>query len=595
MRRYFGGFGKVAGFVGLALALLVAGSPVVLAVDVNNFVVKDYQVDMVLSRDDEQRSVLETTETITAVFPDFDQNHGIERSLVDRYDGHSTNLKIESITHPDGRPWNYELNDTGILRVGENDRFVRGEQTFIIKYSQRDVTKHFGDEGIDEIHWDSIGSEWRVPIERAEISLHVASNLVDKMTDSISCYRGAVSSVQQCSYTTIDELDGQRVVRVVDYNLSPNTGVTIGVAFKGGTFAGYGHTFWEKVIGYAVIANFASIIPVFLLGVVMTWIHRKKAITPEIRRAIDRAVVPQYLPPVDSSVLDSCKIFYSSMRSRALSGYIIDLAVQHYVVLRQTSEKKVFSKAKYEIEMIRKVPEGSRLWGGPMLVEIFDGVPKVGSVASTDDIQKRSDKMSVVFRSLGARFEEENLFYYASKEASEYAKRASKVLFIVGLLTLTITTLALALIMYYRKDYRFINEKGVELKKYLEGLKMYIGMAEERRLKMLQSPDVVEKVGDIVSDRGARIKLYERLLPYAILFGQEKKWAKYLGDLYSETAQSPNWSNVASGFSASSFTSSLGGFTANISSASSYSSSSSGSGGGGSVGGGGGGGGGGGW
>ena len=41
MRRCFGGFGKVAGFVGLALALLVAGSLVVLAVDVNNFVIKD--------------------------------------------------------------------------------------------------------------------------------------------------------------------------------------------------------------------------------------------------------------------------------------------------------------------------------------------------------------------------------------------------------------------------------------------------------------------------------------------------------------------------------------------------------------------------
>ena len=50
---------------------------------------------------------------------------------------------------------------------------------------------------------------------------------------------------------------------------------------------------------------------------------------------------------------------------------------------------------------------------------------------------------------------------------------------------------------------------------------MYIGVAEEERIKMLQSPEGAEKVASVssVSDNDQLVKLYEKVLPYAILFG----------------------------------------------------------------------------
>ena len=86
------------------------------------------------------------------------------------------------------------------------------------------------------------------------------------------------------------------------------------------------------------------------------------------------------------------------------------------------------------------------------------------------------------------------------------------------------------------------------------------------------------------------LKLYEVLLPYAVVFGQEKRWAQELAVLYGEHG-SPGWYSGSSGFSASAFSSGIS--TLSASSASSSASSSGGSSGGGSAGGGGGGGGGG--
>jgi uncharacterized membrane protein len=92
------------------------------------------------------------------------------------------------------------------------------------------------------------------------------------------------------------------------------------------------------------------------------------------------------------------------------------------------------------------------------------------------------------------------------------------------------------------------------------------------------------------------LKLNERLLPYAVLFGLEREWSRELASLYEQTGTAPDWYAGRSAFNAGVFSGAVHSFSSASSaswSGSSSSSSSSGSGGGGSSGGGGGGGGGG--
>ena len=580
MKRFFFG-----GFIALC-GLIISATPV-LAANTDNFRITNYDVHMELGRDEDKTSTLRTTLTITADFPP-NQNRGIAPIFVKTYDKHSTSFTLESVTDEQGAALEYHW-DGDELRIGNADVYVSGLKTYVITYTQRNVTRYYADTNKDEFYWDAIGTEWRVPIEQARVSLSLSPDLAELNPTELQCYAGAFHSSASCG--EVAEGAGSYTVQLT--NIGNGQGATLAIGFEAGTFAEYQPTLMERVVGWIVLANILSIIPVALIGIFLLIAHRKKAITPEIKNVLDRAVVPRYTPPDEFCVIDSCQVLYSGMRSRALSGQIIDWAVRHYVVLKQTSEKKLTSKAQYDIEMIREIPRESRLW--LMLVEVFDGLPKLGSVTKTEDIAKRSVGVSSMFRYQSVQIVDHSGLYSESSEASEFAKKTAKTLAIIGLMTLTITTLAVAWILFLQRNNTFLSLKGQELKKHLEGLKMYIEVAEVERLKMLQAPETVEKVGNVADDKGARIKLYEKVLPYAILFGQEKQWAKQLGDLYVEAGQSPDWNQSLAGFSVATFTSSISSFTADMSSASSYSSSSGGSSGGGFSGGGGGGGGGGGW
>jgi len=125
----------------------------------------------------------------------------------------------------------------------------------------------------------------------------------------------------------------------------------------------------------------------------------------------------------------------------------------------------------------------------------------------------------------------------------------------------------------------------------IEGLKLFLGVAEADRLRLLNPPDFTPA-------------LYEKLLPYAIALGVEMVWSRRFSAALagSQTEYQPDWydgSNTWSGCDISDFSSGLGtGLATAISAAATAPSSSDGSSGGsdgGSSGDGGGGGGGSGW
>jgi uncharacterized membrane protein YgcG len=174
----------------------------------------------------------------------------------------------------------------------------------------------------------------------------------------------------------------------------------------------------------------------------------------------------------------------------------------------------------------------------------------------------------------------------------------STILIILAVVTLS-PPLLIAAIIGYAIAYSLwpLTAKGKELEGYLEGLKLYISVAEEERLKMLQSPEGAEKVGSVDTDNAKQlVKLYERVLPYAVLFGQSKEWVRQLGAYYDESSVQPEWYSGNGVFNAVVFSSAMTSFNSQMTTyGSSESSSSGGSSGGGFAGGGGGGGGGGGW
>ena len=130
--------------------------------------------------------------------------------------------------------------------------------------------------------------------------------------------------------------------------------------------------------------------------------------------------------------------------------------------------------------------------------------------------------------------------------------------------------------------------KGRQAMDQIEGLKLYLSVAEKDQLKELNPPEKTPEV-------------FEKFLPYALALDVEQEWCEQFTDVVAqacgENRYKPTWytaSHVAAG-GVVGLASSIGALSSSISSSSSPPGSSSGGGGGGSSGGGGGGGGGGGW
>src|SRR6478609_3905358 len=97
------------GSVGLVLALLagvlLAGltlSPAHAGVD--DFSFESLDVEYQLGRDADGASTLTVVETFVALFPDFDQNHGMRRAVPDSYQGAPLDPQLVSITDENGAP-----------------------------------------------------------------------------------------------------------------------------------------------------------------------------------------------------------------------------------------------------------------------------------------------------------------------------------------------------------------------------------------------------------------------------------------------------------------------------------------------------------
>jgi hypothetical protein len=598
MKRLLFGFG--AGVIIAIASMIGVFIQPVAAQDANNFTIHSFDVDYYLNTDEEGRSTLKTVERITAQFPLYDQNHGLERALPEKYDGHSTSLKIESITDGAGKELSYSdrsSDDNITLRIGDADTYVHGMQTYVITYTQRDVTRFFADTNDDEFYWDVNGTQWLQAMAAVRARIHIPASLAQKLTGKASCYVGAEGGTSACPITS-QSLATETIFSVQVANINPQQTVTFAIGFTPNTFTGYQQTWQERLWAtvltiWLVLQIVGSVVAVAV--VIWMSLRYKKVMNRVKGRGI---IVPEYLPPKDS-VLVSAQVLKNATSD--ITAQVIDLAVRHYLKIYQVSEKTTFKAAEYELEIIKDIADLQKE-ERRLLKNIFAGAgTEVGSRFAMSKLRNHSlgTKLTAGRKAVQKSTRREYGLYERAETDAKRFKLIGVVLLIVGIVTVSPLILIAAIVAFVFMELAWpLTGKGIELRDYLKGLREYISVAEKDRIAMLQSPEGAEKVGVKVGegDPVQLVKLYERVLPYAVLFGIEKQWTKQLGTYYETSSQQPDWYVGNSPFNAVVFSSALGNFASQSSSYSSaVSASTGGSDGGGSSGGGGGGGGGGGW
>ncbi|UOQ89630.1 DUF2207 domain-containing protein [Agromyces endophyticus] len=554
-----------------------------------------------LSLDADGRSVLETTETLVARFPDFDQNRGIRRAIPLDYDGHPTDLVIESVTDESGAPraFETEADEDGefLLVTIRADDFVHGEQTYVITYRQHNVTHVPDHAAIDEFYWDVNGTGWAQPFGVVRAELRFSGALADGFTGAAACYRGWSGSSTPCDdITATPGADGETVVVARAEAIGPYKNLTIAAGFRAGTVVPRDDAFGSSPA--AVGGGVAALVAV---GAAIA------ALVARLTRWRDHpgrgTIIAQYEPPEGVSAFVASDLV--GKPGKGVTATILERAVAGDVRILETGRRK------YAVEFVgggATADEHARAVTGAL----FGSPPARGAVRDLKSRDTALGKRLLAIRqrvtkgvvTAGLRRRPDRGLRVVLGLVAVVASTLSVVLGIFALdgvmggawpaIAFVVAILASLAALGLVADVRPLTERGRELRDYLEGLRLYIRLAEADRLRVLQSPTGALRVD--TTDRRAVLKLNERLLPYAVLFGLERDWSRELAALYEQDGTSPGWYSGNDGFNAAWFAAGVSSFSQASSSSwsgSSSSSSSSGSGGGGSSGGGGGGGGGG--
>lgn len=581
---------RVLAALALAVGVLAALLPATTAAaDADDFSYSSWSAEYDVSLDDEGRAVARVTETLVAEFPQHDQNKGIIRGYPQRYLGAGLGIDIVSVTDAEGRdvPFEVETEDDMVLVLTGTDDYVHGSTTYVIESTMRDVMVHGTESGDDEFYWNLLPLNSTQDIARFDAEIRFAPELATSTTGDTACYGGHQGEREPCD---IEQSSDGSTFRVRSGEREAGDGVTVAIGFTAGTVVQPAARRPDPVADFAPAAAGA----LTLVTSAGAWIAVARM--RRRRRTATGIVVAQFDVPADLPPLVAAPLITGA--PNPVPAQLVHLAVQGALRLEDEGEDRPALRLLDRTRSVHPLD-------GTMLDALFPRdrttrrIPRA-STKFAKRMQRLVEKGAAEARTRG----------WVTSESSPAARAFGWVsLGMLGvtlalliwtaskdrdLLPLSIVAFALAAVgagisaIVAFSRHTVLTAEGAERAEYLLGVREFIRVAEADRLRMLQSVEGAERRSDGSVDV---VHLYEKLLPYAMLFGEERSWSTVLETTYADTGRDPDWVSTYVGVS---LASRLSSYSTSMNSAATYtppsSSSAGGSTGGGFSGGGGGGG-----
>ncbi|MGV6830029.1 MAG: DUF2207 domain-containing protein [bacterium] len=502
----------------------------------------------------------------------------------------TVDFKITSVKR-DGSSSKYHTkkgNGTVTIYVGESDVFLnQGEYTYTISYKMDNQVRFFDD--FDELYWNVNGFDWALPFGQVSSTITLPDN--GKIIQN-ACYTGRYgSTAENCSVS----LSTENSITHTAYNLRAGENLTIAIGFNKGVVneppPPPPPTFLQK-FGSLLLSGLLSLFLLFYYGI--TWL--KFGVDPKKPTVYPQFEIPEQMTPASIGMLDKQRYF-----GDLITGTILNLAVNGFLKIEEDNKEYVFGLFKNKKFILHKLKEddGSLnneekilfdklFYWNPKLVLDGEYDSKVKSAVSAFRKSLGKQHFGLIYQGLNLKFwivpiltiiAYVFLFIFLS---SSYLRGENDGVIFTNFL---ISNIIFFLIYQY-----LIRKPAVEklrLKSLIDGFKMYMNAAENRKIAHFNPPELTPEI-------------FEKYLPYAVVLGAEDVWGEKFQNLIDRSLinqnYQPTWySGRVTNFSTFNHTLNSSLSNSISSSATPPSSSGSGSGGGGFSGGGGGGGGGGGW
>lgn len=561
---------------------------------VYDWYIKDLQTEIILKED----SSLNITENIVADCGNALDKHGIFRVLPTYYvpeNGKKVSLfvDLESITDFDGNPYEYSVikdrqNGTLTWKIGSADKTVSGVNNYRIKYQVRNSVR-FDNPSFDEFYWNVHGQFWDLEVDHFLANIVFPEKINEKTVLEINKYDGNFGA-KDLGISTYKWISPNTIQVESKTMLATGQGVTLSVTFPKGIITPPVLSFWEKY-GGMIMGIILVLIPilVFLICFRLWWKHGRD---PRLRRSI----MPEFSEPGGLTPMEMGAFLRNGdVQASFISAEIVSLAVKGIIKIEEIPKKGVFGSADTKLTIIADEAKRSKLNAEDSLLlnslfgQIKDGEELLISSLKNSFYKKLpAIKSAVKDKQIGAGLFSKKGFALRDGMIAigAVAGMGAFWLFSVSSMLGGVILLSALFVVIFGVFMPKRTPEGAELLWKVRGFEMYMKKAEKYRQEFNEKENI-----------------FERFLPYAMVFGIVGLWTKKMKEIYGEeyfNNYHPIWYvgalNMNDGvFDAEGFASQLSAISSSMSSTMSSSPSSSGSGGGGFSGGGGGGGGGGGW
>lgn len=571
----------------LAMLLALAGWLAVLAPAAADERILSYDSDLTVHAD----GSLDVIETIRVRAEGGNIRRGIYRDFPTRYKDRLGNRVVVDFellgVERDGKPepnFTEKLSNGVRINTG-NDDFLPtpGEFTFTLRYRTTRQLGFFADH--DELYWNVTGLGWAFPIDVAQARVHLPA-AVPSASITLDAYTGRFGEKGQ-DHQSASPAPGEAIFRSTRV-LAPGEGLTIAVGLPKGIVAEptpADRWRWFLRDNRGVLVGLAGLL--LLLGFyAWRWLLVGRDPPPG-------PIFPRYQPPEAFSPGELRVLRRMGHDHASFAADVVDMAVRGFLQIHEGGKGaaggwRLVREPGANLESLApsQRPLAARLFkeSGEIELKNTEASRVSGAIAA---------HASAIAKRLKPR-------YYATNAASlwmgiAFSMLVGLVAFAIsggnGILALVVLAL-LGLVAHgvFATLVKAPSPEGRRLLDEVEGLRLYLGVAERDELESLPSP------GEPLALDAAR---YEALLPYAMALDVEEAWTgKFIQAVGAATAQqsTANWyhGSTMGRMGLASMGNSLGSaLTQQISSSSAPPGSSSGGGGGGSSGGGGGGGGGG--
>jgi len=475
-----------------------------------------------------------------------------------------------------------EKLDNGVrLRIGSRDVLLpRGQHTYAITYRTARQLGFF--ERHDELYWNVTGNGWTFAIDRARarVTLPQPVPAAQLAAEGYTGPQGARGKDYRAQV-----VDGGAVFETTR-RLAPNEGLTIVLSFPKGLVAAPSAAmrirwFLEDNVGAAVALAGLLVVSGFLY-----WRWYRVGRDP---RAGPR--FPRYEAPKDLGAAAVRFVDRMGADNQCFAAALLGLGSRGYLKIDQHDDGFTVSRTRRRVEF--------GIGEKAMAEELFAGRDEI-RIGKSYDVQV-AQAQKALHEALESEYDGELFkrnrgplilaFAAGVATVAGAAMLGAALPIVIGTAVLLVTALIIAV-----KLLPAYSLLGRRLKDEIEGLRLYLGVAEGDNLARLQTPRLTPEE-------------FARQLPFALALGVEKTWANRFAALLGTAAVAQAVSSYYSGAdSGDGSTADIGAFSdglsamgSTVSAAASPPGSSSGSsdsdsgGGGGSSGGGGGGGGGSGW